>query len=98
MGLGSVQEYLALLLHLPLVPSMRPKLEFEIDFSPSPCDECHIIRTEREDLRNELEIANQQIVKITMEKGRLLSQIEELKRELARRNQGNIPKSRVSGR
>ncbi|KAJ3862295.1 hypothetical protein EV359DRAFT_65751 [Lentinula novae-zelandiae] len=75
---------------------MRPKLEFEIDFSPSPCDECHIIRTEREDLRNELEIANQQIVKITMEKGRLLSQIEELKRELARRNQGNIPKSRAS--
>ncbi|GAW10129.1 protein [Lentinula edodes] len=31
-----------------------------------------------------------------MEKGRLLSQIEELKRELARRNQGNIPKSRAS--
>ncbi|KAJ3891810.1 hypothetical protein GG344DRAFT_65095 [Lentinula edodes] len=30
-----------------------------------------------------------------MEKGRLLSQIEELKRELARRNQGNIPKSRA---
>ncbi|KAJ4488726.1 hypothetical protein C8J55DRAFT_557726 [Lentinula edodes] len=75
---------------------MRPKLEFEIGFSPSPCEECHLIRTEREDLRNELEIANQQIVKITMEKGRLLSQIEELKRELARRNQGNIPKSRAS--